>query len=708
MSILVAKKVRTQLIEELLWPDRAIQISDLVDLRESHPKVTQGAAANAVGYSKGSRFATPCEHKDTLPHISYRRKYVANYLIGLLELPRDLVLKICESEVFIGWRWEPLSPEEELELFAVEEIYDLPILDDQTPLVGRDDQYVQIKRLIFGEQPQTDELAIVNNTIALQGMAGVGKTRLAWELCHDQDVISYFKNAVCWVDLGKNTTKEQAILSLADKLKCPTDEWDKRNPEGLAYIIKRFIGLRRCLIVINDAWELDHTKLLRVGGPNCCHIVTTRNEEIAREFVFNIQQVVSVLPLYVSIPPSKDDAAYELLHTLTPTVCDIFPDETLSLTAAIGGLPLALIVLGGYLKVKGLIKFPYDQKNQELARKKLAIADESDVRLKLAASRLEQLEEIRRGNMITIEDIICLSLNELEDDEQQVFYNLGAFAPRPNSFTPEAAIYVTNTDIDTLAELADRNLIETVENGKVVVLHQVLADFARTNTWSESNERHWDYYLAIAKENREDWEQIEKVYGQIQWAWNRAKRETPDDVSMLNFIWALDTYQRRRGLWEDRLNWEMYGLQLCQLLVDPQYGAKLIGSIGVTFWDSGRNRQAIEIYNSALSLLKHDDDSADNAILLSNIGQVYSDLGEMEHALDYFNRALSLMEQVGNRADEATALNNIGRVYYGLGEKERALGYYNRALPLRKQFGNKAGEAATLNILNGNRKGANA
>ena len=72
------------------------------------------------------------------------------------------------------------------------------------------------------------------------------------------------------------------------------------------------IGQRHILLIIDDAWQREAADdWLRCGGPNCCHLLTTRYKDIARDFA-GMKGVVSV-PVLKHDPNSEDNPAYEFL-----------------------------------------------------------------------------------------------------------------------------------------------------------------------------------------------------------------------------------------------------------------------------------------------------------------------------------------------------------------------------------------------------------
>src|SRR3984885_6898011 len=54
--------------------------------------------------------------------------------------------------------------------------------------------------------------------------------------------------------------------------------------EARARIVHSAIGLRRMLLVIDDAWRIEDALAFRIGGPHCGPMVTPRSQAIAEAF----------------------------------------------------------------------------------------------------------------------------------------------------------------------------------------------------------------------------------------------------------------------------------------------------------------------------------------------------------------------------------------------------------------------------------------
>ncbi|MCB9421760.1 MAG: hypothetical protein H6667_18310 [Ardenticatenaceae bacterium] len=367
-------------------------------------------------------------------------------------------------------------------------------------------------------------------TLALsaEGLPGVGKTTLAVALAYHPQVLKHFGDGVLWAGLGPAGDPRLALTEWGQSLRA--DLAGAVELADMQRAVQHLIGQRRLLLVIDDAWELEAAQALRCGGPNCCYLLTTRDKGLARTFAGAAGMT--------SVPVLAQDPAFTLLQKLAPEACAHDPAAAAALTQAVGGLPLALELLGGYLGAPERHLFP------DLSQAALAELADPAQRLRLAQQRLGG-----RGPAVTLAETIQLSLTGLPDGAADAFYAMGAFAPKPESFSRAAAEAVTAGDGGILALLAARNLLERAgETGEErLALHQTLADTARTSMPDAAQARHRAYYLAAANEDRGDWRRIERAYGQIKWAW----RHAPDSEALIDMFWAIHRHQHRRGLWRD-------------------------------------------------------------------------------------------------------------------------------------------------------------
>ena len=545
---------------------------------------------------------------------------------------------------------------------------DVPTLPNY--FVGRDDLLTDL----VGPLTSGESLAL-----SAEGLPGVGKTTLAVALAHHPNVLAHFSDGVLWAGLGQDPDVLGVLAIWAEALGGDVTELAEERARYVA--VKRLIGQRRLLLVLDDAWDSEAASWLRCGGPNCVHLLTTRNKAIATKFAGS--------PRSLTVPTLAKDPAFALLQALAPQVCQAHPEETRQLTALVGGLPLALELLGGFLAA------PRRGLTPGLRQKALAKMADPLERLALAAVRLGSVASTAQ----TLRETIALSLSALQEEggaeAVQAFYALGAFAPKPAAFSWQAATAVAACAEETIAWLVERNLVEAEADD--LLLHQTLAEVAQEELPPEATERHRAYYLDLVNADREEWRQIEAVYEQIKHAW----QQLPEDETVLDWVWALGLYQERRGLWRDKTAWTNRGLEVAETEEQKEAEASMLVNLGYVYNSLGQREEALAYYNRALPIMEEVGNRAGLATTLNNIGSVYNDLGQREEALAYYNRALPIREEVGDRAGLAATLNNIGGVYNDLGQREEALAYYNRALPIREEVGDRAGLAATLNNIGG-------
>jgi hypothetical protein len=100
---------------------------------------------------------------------------------------------------------------------------------------------------------------------------------------------------------------------------------------------------------------------------------------------------------------------------------------------AVGGLPLAIELLGGYLaQAAGAIGGPFKTSTV----KRLQELQDPAQRLQLAQVRLDGAVKEKE-----LQEIIALSLDGAPAEVQRVFYALGAFAPNPSHLSARPSIF---------------------------------------------------------------------------------------------------------------------------------------------------------------------------------------------------------------------------------------------------------------------------
>ncbi len=114
-------------------------------------------------------------------------------------------------------------------------------------------------------------------------------------------------------------------------------------------------------------------------------------------------------------------------------------------------------------------------------------------------------------------------------------------------------------------------------------------------------------------------------------------------------------------------------------------------------WEAQASRQAIQKYQTALTLWHSLGDQRRMIYALRGIGATYYSLGELPTAISFYQRALTLNVRHEDARSHAETLNQMSNVYLYLAQPQQALESATQALHLSRIAGDKMGEARALN-----------
>ncbi|MCB0034086.1 MAG: tetratricopeptide repeat protein, partial [Anaerolineales bacterium] len=515
-------------------------------------------------------------------------------------------------------------------------------------------------------------------TLALsaEGKGGVGKTSLAVAVARHRATLHHFTDGVLWAGAGPLANVPTILAQWAEAL--GRDISNLVHLHERSAVVKQLIGQKRLLLVLDDVWESEDAQALNCAGPYCVTLMTTREGEISRRFV-------SVAANSHTIPELADDPAFELLQALAPEACQTDEPAARRLVQAVGGLPLAIELIGGYLNEEG----GDDTLFADLSQEALHTMADPQERLKLTVKRLGS-----HDGPVSLQTTISLSLNTLPTEAREAFYALGAFAPKPAAFTRAAAEAVTGASGKTLLTLVRRHLLERTADGQALTMHQTLTDVARTQLPEATVDRHRDFYVALANRDRDDWQTIETIYEQLEAAWIK----TNNTQSCLDVIYASRIYQIRRGLGNDQMSWTEKGLIYAEGKDTwrKDYGI-LLNNISQIYGARGDYDTALSYLQQSLAIRQQIGDKSGEGTTLNNISQIYHARGDTNTALSYLQQSLAIQQQIGDKYGEGTTLNNISQIYDARGDYDTALSYLQQSLAIQQQIGDKSGEGTTLN-----------
>ncbi|HYB00437.1 MAG TPA: NB-ARC domain-containing protein, partial [Ktedonobacteraceae bacterium] len=324
---------------------------------------------------------------------------------------------------------------------------------------------------------------------------------------------------VLWAGLGSEPDLPELFRRWGSLLGIAPGEMEKLGGiKEWTKAIRDAIGTRRFLLVIDDAWRIEDALAFKVGGPNCVHLVTTRFPEIAFQFTQDVTTVIHELSV---------EEGVLFIGQFAPVAFMQEPDEVRALVQSVGGLPLALTLIGSYLRMQTHGGQP---RRLRTALQRLHTADE---RLKL--TQLRGPAEITPGlppeTPLSLQAVIKASDQYLHEEARYTLRALSVFPHKPNTFSEEAALAICARPPEVLDALIDAGLLE-VGGPERYTLHQIIADYARLHLEDMTvEERMVQFFVSYVEAHESDYDALELEINNVLAAFEIAsKREMKRDL----------------------------------------------------------------------------------------------------------------------------------------------------------------------------------
>jgi tetratricopeptide (TPR) repeat protein len=541
------------------------------------------------------------------------------------------------------------------------------------------------------------------------GLPGIGATALAATIAHHPKLHTLFPDGVLWASCGDEQEALSGLSAWANVLGVDLSKCSDAATKSL--VLHNTIADRRILLVI-DSPGFDEAVLLRCGGAHCAHLLTTRDETLARDF--------ATPENLVTVPPLSGDVALELLRALAPQVAVDEPELLAQVAHLTAGIPLVIHLLGAFLAapepcaVENLIVAP-----RFSATGPAIEFGSSRRRLMLAMQRLGEGE----ATSATVQRAVALSVAALPNAALHAFRCLGAFAAAPHTFNSAAVQSVCQCDAQTVALLVRRHLLEVssaypaalvghspmrrrtrvthsaeteMDDQARLTIRSLIGGISQIRSDAQAPERHRDYYLAQARECRDHGVDVDAEYGQIR----HASAALPDSPAVLEFAWAMQYYHARRNMGHEQAAWMQRAqgqtaaapgpgvlAQGQALPAGPLPLANLLEQIGAAYRAQNQPQQAINYYRRALNLRELLPDPSDQFALghtLHQLGLSYYQSGQPQQAISILQSALPALD--GKEAHDlpgmAQVLTELGTFSNETGQHVQAVNYLQRSLAI--------------------------
>ncbi|MEM9218690.1 MAG: NB-ARC domain-containing protein [Cyanobacteria bacterium P01_F01_bin.150] len=163
---------------------------------------------------------------------------------------------------------------------------------------------------------------------AIYGLGGIGKSVLASKLAHDGEIQKRFADGILWVTLGQNPDLLPLLSGWIQAL--GDHDYKPTALQAASVHLRTLLYDKKMLLVVDDVWNPEHLEPFRVGGSDCCVLVTTREARIPEAHRYDLDVM-------------RPEQALELMtQKLSEELSGEAKDQALAFAKRVGYLPLAL------------------------------------------------------------------------------------------------------------------------------------------------------------------------------------------------------------------------------------------------------------------------------------------------------------------------------------------------------------------------------
>lgn len=575
---------------------------------------------------------------------------------GRRRLDMDLVLDI--ARVLLGdedsaaeWQHAYLVAVGQANEAATVEVYNtLP--DDRADFVGRhSDLGSLVRSATSGKQ---------SAILAIEGMAGVGKTRLAIRAAHrllelEPFDLSLAVNLRGFDDDRAPVDPSAALAGFLRLLGMSGDRIHRLDLDGRASAYKEMLSDRSALILLDNAASASQVRPLLPQGPRCLVIVTSR------------RQLAALSSTRHPLHPFTSQESVELLRRrVGQSRVDAEVDSATRIAEALGNLPLALSLMAG------------------------RIQNDPDWSL---ADQLERLTEDPTGPRLDtgIETSLNLSYESLAGDQQRMLRRLGLH-PGPT------------LDCNTAAVLAN----EELEAARLVLRGLSLSHLVEQH----ANDRYWMHDLvrqfAVGRGHDEDAPSTRRAalarlfnhyrgaisHAMDLYAPHEAHRRPHFAIPRASSIELTDAAAAVRWLESERTNTIATAIHSTRTH-EPRFAIDMSNLLHRYLDTTAHHDDAEALHSCAIRVAA----GADRARIHNRLGTIHARLGRYKCALDHYQQALAIFREVDDRANVGRTLNNLGIAHQRLGNYDEALALGEDALVHAQESTDQTSLGRTLNNL---------
>jgi len=480
--------------------------------------------------------------------------------------------------------------------------------------VGRDDELRMLA-----------ERAVTGSWVVLLGPGGMGKTRLALELCRQQQ--ADLPGGAWAFDLAEARSPSGLCAAIAGALGVPLGA---RDP--VVQVGRLLAGKGRCLVVLDNLEQCVEALPETVGrwrtmAPEACFVGTSRiRPGLAGE------EVVSIGVL--AAPAAVELFAERAQRSLAPAETQ----EVVELCAALEYMPLPI----------------------ELAAARVGLLSVAAIRERLSLGLLSGGGRDRPARQRSVQASLRWSWELLQPPAQHALGQLSAFEG-PFSLGAAEAVLDLGVDapwaLDVLQELVDASLLrvdpDTLRFAMWVVVREFAAELLTPSERRAAERRHGEHFaqLGLAPHDLD----LDNLVA----ASRRAAERGDGDVAVATLEGASSVFDRRGPA----SAWYALAQQVARLRLPPAAGCRAQLALAQACIESGHTDEAEAPLQRGLREASRAGDVRTEAYLRSLLGELVRRTGHESDAHAHLRAARELHRSAGDEAGEAMTLGRLGRLH---------------------------------------------
>jgi DNA-binding SARP family transcriptional activator/Tfp pilus assembly protein PilF len=601
--------------------------------------------------------------------------------------------------------------------------------DDIRLFTGREEEITQLLAMASSTGPG---YAAHPTVIAIDGMAGVGKTVLSVHLAHR--LAGEYPDAQVYIDLHgydadhAATDPGTALDTLLQMLGIPAQRIP-RSIEDRTALWRSELARRRVLVVLDNAAGHEQIRPLLSSAPGCLTLVTSRRRLVGLDDVRSISlDVLSPADagrlLERAIGPGRSPTSSDLAEVVR--LCGFLPLAiqlvgnrlrhrtawtVAALAKRLAGRRLAEIRAEGR-EITAVFDLSYRGLAPEarLAFRRLGLHLGPDVTLHSAAAAIgggladadRAIEDLLDQHLLTepaegryrFHGLIREYARQLAESEDPPAERADAVRRQLDHYVSTALIadrllYPLGRRLGSgpVIPLPDPEPIETAEQARewLATEYQNLLAFAEYDVTERSPVHTALLAHALARhlEAEGHWDKAATLHEHAVGAW----RELEDAAGEAQALLDLSLVRFRTGQYGEALDEARESLGIYRSIGDQRGEADVLDHVGLIHWQQSRYREALTYSRKGLLIRRATGDLYGEARALDHIAIFLEFTGRYRDATDSRMRALSIHAEIDDSSGRQMALNNMGDLKLKIGEVTSALTYYSEAETAAAQMG---------------------